>query len=283
MPPKFAAAAAPKCKRCNLSVYPMERVDYDAGTYHQLCFKCLNCKSTLQMTSVAMIKGDLYCKNCFKRIFYEKGRYSSFDDKHNEQSPTDGPSAESSTNVTPRPVTIVSPPEPTLKKIPEAVPTPAAEPAAQLPVLSVAARRGSFEKPGAPVACAQPKAEPNSPVSDYALLNDAISRKDLTSIHSLLDLKGSSLIFAKNEKGQTLLESTLNDYRHKAMSQELVKWLHNKIDAVSQLCEKHSLISPFSGSESPVSQNGSNGATSNGTIDSSPVNEPNASADPLAN
>jgi hypothetical protein len=28
-----------------------------------------------------MIKGDLYCKNCYLRIFHEKGQYSSFGEK----------------------------------------------------------------------------------------------------------------------------------------------------------------------------------------------------------
>jgi len=28
-----------------------------------------------------MIKGDTYCKNCYMRIFKEKGKYSSFGDK----------------------------------------------------------------------------------------------------------------------------------------------------------------------------------------------------------
>jgi len=59
----------------------MEAITYDKATYHKTCFKCLNCKKTLQPSSVAMIKGDLYCKNCFVRLFKEKGNYLVFGDK----------------------------------------------------------------------------------------------------------------------------------------------------------------------------------------------------------
>ena len=56
----------------------MERQLYDDMSYHKTCFKCLSCASTLSISAVAKIKGDLYCRVCFKKIFKEKGTYASF-------------------------------------------------------------------------------------------------------------------------------------------------------------------------------------------------------------
>jgi hypothetical protein len=38
-------------------------------------------RTTISLKAVAMIKSDLYCKNCYLRIFHEKGQYSSFGEK----------------------------------------------------------------------------------------------------------------------------------------------------------------------------------------------------------
>src|SRR5689334_15689834 len=78
MPPRFGSVA-PKCTRCTKSVYPQEMIEYDKQTFHNTCFKCLECKATLSLSAVAMIKGDLFCKNCFKRIFMREGKYTSFE------------------------------------------------------------------------------------------------------------------------------------------------------------------------------------------------------------
>jgi cysteine/glycine-rich protein len=56
----------------------MEKITYDGIDYHKTCFKCLKCSKTMTISAVAKIKGDLYCKNCFKAIFKEKGNYASF-------------------------------------------------------------------------------------------------------------------------------------------------------------------------------------------------------------
>jgi hypothetical protein len=36
--------AAPKCKACAKSVYPIEKIEYNGQIFHQECFKCLKCK-----------------------------------------------------------------------------------------------------------------------------------------------------------------------------------------------------------------------------------------------
>jgi len=77
-----AKMSTPTCTVCTKPVYQMELLQYDKGTYHKNCFKCLQCKSTItNLKSVAMISGDLYCKVCFMKVFKEKGKYSSFNDR----------------------------------------------------------------------------------------------------------------------------------------------------------------------------------------------------------
>lgn len=68
------------------TVYPQEKMAYDQGVWHTSCFKCLKCNSTLTLSAVAMIHGDLYCKVCFKKIFLKEGRYSSFSQVPGSQS-----------------------------------------------------------------------------------------------------------------------------------------------------------------------------------------------------
>jgi len=69
---------APKCVSCQKSAYPEESVTYDKQVFHNACFRCLSCRSSVSIRNVAMIKGDLYCKNCFVRTFKTKGSYASF-------------------------------------------------------------------------------------------------------------------------------------------------------------------------------------------------------------
>ncbi|XP_020114295.1 LIM domain-containing protein PLIM2a-like [Ananas comosus] len=40
-----------KCKACEKTVYPMDQLTPDGGTYHKSCFKCHHCKGTLQLGS----------------------------------------------------------------------------------------------------------------------------------------------------------------------------------------------------------------------------------------
>uniref|UniRef100_A0A7S0CXD8 LIM zinc-binding domain-containing protein n=1 Tax=Amorphochlora amoebiformis TaxID=1561963 RepID=A0A7S0CXD8_9EUKA len=71
--PKFGGA--PKCRVCKKSVYAMELMKYDDQIYHKTCFRCLECKKVLLPKSVAMMSGDLYCKDCFKKKFKARGKY----------------------------------------------------------------------------------------------------------------------------------------------------------------------------------------------------------------
>jgi hypothetical protein len=79
--PAAPVATGNQCFVCKKAAYDMEAMTYDKMRFHKTCFKCLSCKHTISLSAVAMIKGDLYCKNCYLRIFHEKGKYSSFGEK----------------------------------------------------------------------------------------------------------------------------------------------------------------------------------------------------------
>jgi len=80
-----------KCKRCEKTAYSMESIKYDKFTYHQTCFKCQNCKCNLIIATVAQFNGELYCKNCFVRMFKTQGNYKIFSGE--PASPTSGQTA----------------------------------------------------------------------------------------------------------------------------------------------------------------------------------------------
>jgi len=71
-------SGAPKCKVCSTTAYSQESITYDNQVYHKRCFRCAKCDSVVSLGKVAMIQGDLYCKNCFIRMFSEKGTYHVF-------------------------------------------------------------------------------------------------------------------------------------------------------------------------------------------------------------
>mmetsp|Transcript_34919 Transcript_34919/g.56197 ORF Transcript_34919/g.56197 Transcript_34919/m.56197 type:complete len:115 (+) Transcript_34919:76-420(+) len=73
--PKLKFGGAPKCRVCQKSVYAMEMLKYDGYVYHKNCFQCLECRSVLRPSAVAMMSGDLYCKVCFKKKFKARGKY----------------------------------------------------------------------------------------------------------------------------------------------------------------------------------------------------------------
>jgi len=74
-------SGAPKCCKCEKTAYSQESISYDNMVYHKRCFRCAKCDSVVSLGKVAMIQGDLYCKNCFIRMFSEKGTYHVFGTK----------------------------------------------------------------------------------------------------------------------------------------------------------------------------------------------------------
>jgi hypothetical protein len=77
--PKFGGGT--KCAVCTKSVYANEELKFENKTYHKLCFKCNECKKVIvNLSGVAIIKGVVYDKNCFMKIFKTRGKYNDFGD-----------------------------------------------------------------------------------------------------------------------------------------------------------------------------------------------------------
>lgn len=70
--PRFIPQA-PKCDKCNKSVYKAEEIRAANKTFHKLCFKCNNCNKLLEPSLITEHQGDLYCKNCYGKKFGPKG------------------------------------------------------------------------------------------------------------------------------------------------------------------------------------------------------------------
>ena len=66
MPPRFGIAA-PKCARCDKSVYQAEQVIGPAAkAYHKSCLTCMVCNKRLDSTLLLEHEGEAYCKNCHR-------------------------------------------------------------------------------------------------------------------------------------------------------------------------------------------------------------------------
>ncbi|CAF0980048.1 unnamed protein product [Brachionus calyciflorus] len=70
--PKFTITA-PKCAKCDKTVYKAEETRAANKTYHKLCFKCYNCNKLLEPNILTEHQGDLFCKNCYGKKFGPKG------------------------------------------------------------------------------------------------------------------------------------------------------------------------------------------------------------------
>ncbi|SPO22034.1 uncharacterized protein UTRI_02029_B [Ustilago trichophora] len=77
--PRFAVPAAPKCARCNTSVYLAEQVIGPASKpYHKTCLTCVVCNKRLDSTLLVEHDGEPYCKNCHKEhLGTGKGGFST--------------------------------------------------------------------------------------------------------------------------------------------------------------------------------------------------------------
>lgn len=64
-----------KCKRCNKTVYQVEKMTSTEGIFHKSCFSCgldsgNGCKRTLDLTSYEVYGGIIFCKTCSKKQFF---------------------------------------------------------------------------------------------------------------------------------------------------------------------------------------------------------------------
>jgi LIM domain len=135
----------------------MEQVDYDGGVFHKACFKCLECRSSLQPSAVAKISGDIYCKNCFVRLFSEKGSYQVFEAKRQSISETTSPFVAKPAAAAAEPAAEPVAEEPAAEEPAAAAEEPATEePAAEEP----AAEEPAAEEPAAEEPATEPEPEP---------------------------------------------------------------------------------------------------------------------------
>ena len=65
--------SAPKCPKCNKSVYKAEETRAANQIFHKLCFKCNLCSRLLESNILTEHQGDLYCKSCYAKNFGPKG------------------------------------------------------------------------------------------------------------------------------------------------------------------------------------------------------------------
>lgn len=68
---------APKCLKCDTSVYPVEMLSIDGKIFHKTCFKCAHCNGTLSAGKYAAIDGKFYCKPHYKWLFSLSGNYTT--------------------------------------------------------------------------------------------------------------------------------------------------------------------------------------------------------------
>jgi cysteine/glycine-rich protein len=60
---------APKCPRCNKSVYSNEETKGAGKSWHNLCFNCKTCGGGLDSTTLTVNVGEIYCKGCYSKQF----------------------------------------------------------------------------------------------------------------------------------------------------------------------------------------------------------------------
>ena len=70
---KFTFGGAPKCRRCNQSVYAAERVLGGGHSYHKRCFRCYSCSRTLDSVTLCERDEELFCRSCYGKQFGPKG------------------------------------------------------------------------------------------------------------------------------------------------------------------------------------------------------------------
>lgn len=66
-----------KCVVCLKPAYAMEKVEADGNRYHSWCFRCCECDNKVSVGKYAALKGKMYCKPCFKKLFKLNGNYSN--------------------------------------------------------------------------------------------------------------------------------------------------------------------------------------------------------------
>ncbi|CAF1103180.1 unnamed protein product [Adineta steineri] len=61
------------CPRCSKPVYFAEEVKAIGQSFHKLCYRCANCKKSINGANFSEHDGNLYDNNCYQRLFGPKG------------------------------------------------------------------------------------------------------------------------------------------------------------------------------------------------------------------
>ncbi|UJR11094.1 hypothetical protein I4U23_015276 [Adineta vaga] len=61
------------CPRCGKPVYFAEEVKAVGQSFHKLCYRCANCKKSINGANFSEHDGNLYDNNCYQRLFGPKG------------------------------------------------------------------------------------------------------------------------------------------------------------------------------------------------------------------
>lgn len=57
------------CIRCQGKVFDAEKVFVSHGLFHKNCFKCFDCKVSLDSTNVYEGSNEIFCKKCYGNHF----------------------------------------------------------------------------------------------------------------------------------------------------------------------------------------------------------------------
>ncbi|XP_041367255.1 cysteine and glycine-rich protein 1-like [Gigantopelta aegis] len=66
-------AGSDVCPSCNRAVYFAEKIIGAGKSYHKACFRCNQCKKSLDSTTMTVHENDLFCKACYAKSFGPKG------------------------------------------------------------------------------------------------------------------------------------------------------------------------------------------------------------------
>lgn len=221
--PKFQfGGGGEKCKTCTKTVYPQEKICYDQGVWHTGCFKCLSCKSTLSLTAVAMIDGQLYCKTCFKKTFLREGRYSTFNTQKFAEAKagggSGGGSGSASGQSTPPSETVTN----TSVTVSEATQTSPSNANA-----STDSSTDAITDSVADFTITNISSASRSPLEQLVF---AIESKDSVIVQSLVNKHGLSLLFQPYKSCASIIEWSVGNYLHKAMGVKMIEMMKEMLN-----------------------------------------------------
>uniref|UniRef100_A0A2L2Y9S3 BLTX194 n=1 Tax=Parasteatoda tepidariorum TaxID=114398 RepID=A0A2L2Y9S3_PARTP len=69
----FVSQEHPKCPKCWKAVYAAEEMLAAGAKWHKTSFKCALCHKRIDSTNATEHGGELFCNQCYGRIYGPKG------------------------------------------------------------------------------------------------------------------------------------------------------------------------------------------------------------------